>query len=145
MPTQPPAGHHSTPKPSAAASAARTRRRHRAWANKGAKNIGCGPSEAVVIIDRWGPVNGCQRETIRSSDRLLTCGAISNALWPSGPCDGMRLRHSGWADSQQDVHGYLPGAILGGESVPRAVMMLLTAQSPRKRRTCSDSDLLVSC
>ena len=139
------AGHHGTPTPSAAAPAARTRRRHRAWANKGAKNIGCGPSEAVVTIDRFRPVNGCQREIIRSSDRLLTCGAISNAFWPSGPCDGMRLRHSGWADSQQDVHGYLPGAILGGESVPRAVMMLLTAQSPRKRRTCSDSDLLVSC
>ena len=95
--------------------------------------MSCGPSEAVVTIDRFGPVNGCQRETIRSSDRLLTCGSISNAFWPSGPCDGMRLRHSGWADSQQDVHGYLPGAILGGESVPRAVMMLITAKLPRKR------------
>ena len=88
--------------------------------------MSCGPSEAVVTIDRFGPVNGCQRETIRSSDRLLTCGAISNAFWPSGPCDGMRLRHSGWADSQQDVHGYLPGVILGGESVPRVMMALIT-------------------
>ena len=98
-PTQPPAGHHSTPTPCAAAPATRTRHRHRAWANvtanEGAKDMSCGPSEAVVTIDRWGPVNGCQREIIRSSDRLLTCGAISNALWPSGPCDGMRLRHSG--------------------------------------------------
>ena len=145
MATQSPAGHYSTLTPSAAAPATRTRRRRRTWAIKGGKDMSCGPSETVVTIDRYGPVNGCQRETIRSSDRLLTCGSISNAFWPSGPCDGMRLRHSGWADSQQDVHGYLPGAILGGESVPRAVMMLLTAQSPRKRRTCSDSDLLVSC
>ena len=89
--------------------------------------MSCGPSEAVVTIDRVGPVNECQREIICSSDQFLTCGAISNALWPSGPCDGMRLRHSGWADSQQDVHVYLAGAILGGESVPRAVMMLITA------------------
>ena len=88
--------------------------------------MSCGPSEAVVTIDRYGPVNGCQRETIRSSDRLLTCGPISNAFWPPGPCDGMHLRHSGWADSQQDVHGYLPGVILGGESVPRVMMALIT-------------------
>ena len=146
MATQSPAGHCSTPTPSGAtAPVARTRDCRRTWAIKGAKHMSCGTDEAVVTIDRYGPVNGCQRETIRSSDRLLTCGSISNAFWPSGPCDGMRLRHSGWADSQQDVHGYLPGAILGGESVPRAVMMLITAKLPRKRRTCSDSDLLVSC
>ena len=95
--------------------------------------MSCGPSEAVVTIDRFGPVNGCQRETIRSSDRLLTGASISNAFWPSGPCDGMHLRHSGWADSQQEVHGCLPGVILGGESVPRAVMLPITAQLPRKR------------
>ena len=95
MATQSPAGHYSTPTPSAAAPAARTRGCRRTWAIKGAKHMSCGPSEAVVTIDRYGPVNGCQRETIRSSDRLLTCGSISNAFWPSGPCDGMRLRHSG--------------------------------------------------
>ena len=53
--------------------------------------MSCGPSEAVVTIDRFRPVNGCQRETIRSSDRLLTGASIPNAFWPSGPCDGRAL------------------------------------------------------